>query len=282
MKALLLAKELNELSTSINAIINKKDERVMVVRGGDPVSVEEIEKRLREEAVRMICLALHSNEFFKAYAIDAHLDLGMKSTIVRHAMKSMSEEAIHVLLACNQSIHIESIEALNIALNIKPLNVDYILQFPDDPVLSRATPIHVPISHNGIPIDDTLKESFSKLLEESFSTSSPFRFHDLPEALQVIVDDFYAKHISDLSNITIDKITFLTSLPLTGRKEMDVKLPKDEITCRRLATILPTSHQWLIDRLVIEADALLEAWLNEQFRTRSFIPIQCTLLQQQG
>ena len=191
------------------------------------------------------------------------LSLGMKSTIVMHAMKSMSEEAIHVLLACNQSIHIESLETLNIALNIKPLNFDYILQFPDDPVLSRATPIHIPISHNGIPIDDTLKESFSKLLEESFSTSSPFRFHDLPEALQVIVDDFYAKHITDLSNITIDKITFLTSLPLTGRKEMDVKLPKDEITCRRLATILPTSHQWLIDRLVIEADVLLEAWLNE-------------------
>ena len=51
LKALLLAKELNELSTSINAIINKKDERVMVVRGVESVSVEEIERRLREEAV---------------------------------------------------------------------------------------------------------------------------------------------------------------------------------------------------------------------------------------
>lgn len=263
MEAFLKAKGLNALSTEINAIISKKDDRVLMVRSADPVPPAEIERIFKEEAPRMIWLAIHSGEFFKAFAIDSHFDLGMKTTLLRCAMKSMNEEAIHLLAACNQSIHVESLDALRIVLNAKPLHLDYALQFPEDPVLSRMPPIHIPLAHDGIPLDDSIKESFTKLLAQSFHDNIPFHFHGLPEELQIIVDEFHDKHICDLSEIPTDGILFLTSLPIRVRNRVDVKLPEGEVTCRRLATILPSSHQWLIDRLIIQADTLLETWLNE-------------------
>lgn len=237
---------------------------MVVIRSINPISTKEIEQRFKEEAPRMAWLALYSGEFFKAFAIDVHFELGMRSSILRYAMKSMNEEAIHVLAACNQTIHVESIDTLKAILDLKPLDTTYDLYFPDDPVLSRATPITIPISHDRIPIDANLKASFTRLLEQAFVDNEPFQFHDLTKELQEIVDEFHAKHISDISNITIERFKFLTSLPSHANREIEVKLPEEEVTCRRFIQILPTpSYEWLANRLTVQADTLLETWLGE-------------------
>ena len=150
----------------------------------------------------MVWLALCSGEFFKAFALDAHFGLGMEASIIKYAERIMNEEALHVLAAYNQSIHIETIDTLKTLLNLRPLDTEYNIHLPDDPVLSRAAPIRIPIMHDGIPIDENLKESFSRLLEQAFFKNTSFVFNDLPKEFQEIVNDFHAKHISDLSGIT--------------------------------------------------------------------------------
>lgn len=255
------------MATEINTLLNKHEDRVVVIRTRNPVSTEDIEQRFKNEAPRMIWLALFSGEFFRAFAMDLHFDLGMKGSILKYARRRMNEEALHILAACNHSIHVETVDTLKAILDLQPLDIEYSLHFPEDPILSRVTPIIVPITHGGIPIDDNLKESFIRLLEQAFSDGTPFQFHNLPKEFQKMVNEFHVKHISDLSNITTERLKFLTSLPVQMNNEIEVKLPEEEVACRRLVQILPESYSWLINKLIVQADTLLETWLKEHSGT---------------